>query len=218
MFCDLYSLGRGEVSSRQGGCLFSLNNLQVVRGYRFSRVPKSVLEQACGSLGQWCEGGDLPMLEIVHHHEAPKAWPQIPARWRTPEIQGTGTASRMVPVTNPIELAMFSGDEEPYEPLGSPRIPEPQKVDVNELLPQLLQAIHMPDVGPRPEAVSSPELSPRPPGDRSIERVTTADLHAAVERMSGTCMGLTGSGAHCPRRARPGSSYCGAHGRVEARV
>lgn len=225
MFVDIYSLGRGEVSSTEQGCCFTINHLQVLRGYRYVKVPECVRAVACGPLGSWRPGDPDPKLEIVYHHEAPVVYPKLPERWRTPQIQTSGTARVLVPVTNPLERALYPKHAEDPHTLAMLPSPEaPRRVDLSELLPGLVTRIRAPGLtgGPRPgpePAKGEPEISARPPQDIT-ERppavrpiATPSEVLVAAEAASGGCQGKTGAGAPCPRQARPGSSYCGAHGR-----
>jgi len=230
MFVDIYSLGRGAVSSTEQFCCFTINHLQVLRGYRYEKVPEAVRAVACGhpQLAGWKKGDPDPKLEIVFHHEAPVVYPKLPERWRVPQIQAAGTARELVPVTNPLERALYPPGVDAYtlDMLVAPAPPTP--IDLADLLPGLVDRVRTPaltggppvvDVQTEDEiATSGPELSERPRGVRGegsrpvAPPATVAEVVVAAEAASGRCQGKRGDGSTCPRRARPGSSFCGAHG------
>ena len=136
MYADIYSLGQGEVVHNTGVHVFSVRNLQVLYGYRFEAVPKEILRFACGSLGEWqASSGTMPLIEIVHHRQSPLAYPQLPPECKTANFQKSGTQRRLVPITNPAELAMFAAGAQPYKvgPARFGKATPPKKWDVPDL-------------------------------------------------------------------------------------
>lgn len=221
MFVDIYNLGRGSVSSVEDFCKFTINNLQVLRGYRYVKIPGVVRKVACGPMGEWKPGDPDPQLEIVMHHESPVVYPRLPERWRTDHFQAAGTARRMVLETNERRLAHVPEGVEKFTLDMKPAPPSDVVTpNLDDILPGLTDRVSSPDLGPRPPAVEiesvGPVMTPRPP---PIEVPTamppTANqdvLEAAISAASDRCQGEKGDGTSCPRRARPESVYCGAHG------
>jgi len=136
MYCDIYSLGQGELCHSDERTVFSVRNLQVLHGYVFDRVPKVVLKRACGPLGEWkASDGTMPLIEIVYHRQSPLAYPQLPLECRTSSFQKSGTQRRLVPITNPVERQMFVTGQAPYkvDPLPFAPTPEPKRWEVPNL-------------------------------------------------------------------------------------
>lgn len=222
MFVDIYSLNRGGVSHIEDFCKFAINNLQVLRGYRYAKVPPEVRKVACGTLGDWKPGDPPPRLEIVHHHEAPVVYPKIPEKWRTMHFQAAGTARRLVPVTNPTEKAFFPGEEAYTVDMKVDSRPKRVVPSLEDVLPGLMQEVAAPQMTARPPQAADaapkprqPEIGPPPAQQLSARPILSTPqdvVEAALDASSDRCQGKKGDGTSCPRRARPGTVYCGAHG------
>lgn len=182
MFCDIYSLGQGEVNATApGGIVFGLRNLQVLRGYMFDRVPEEVLKQACGTYGKWEDPGDgsVPKLEIVMFHSPPKVWSTLPADLRDPRVQAAGVGRR---ADVSIEMRKAMG--------GAPApTPRPKPLTIKDVAPDLSRKLSegaSPKPDPvaeagganaipsteRPEVTARPSVTPDGPKVPKIEDLT----------------------------------------------
>ena len=180
MYCDIYSLGQGEVSHTDERTVFSLRNLQVLYGYVFDRIPTVLLKRACGSLGEWkATDGTMPLLEIVYHRQTPLAYMQLPPECRTKDFQKAGTSRRLVPITNPVERAMFATGQAPYKvdplPFG-PAVKPAKKWDVPNLQEEAKKRVEELKRGAsavKPDASPEPQAPPFPP-----QKAGSKDPHA----------------------------------------
>jgi len=80
---------------------------------------------------------------------------------------------------------------------------------LEELMPGLMENVASPSLSPRPP-IPQEDLPP-PVVVPEVEEV----VEAAMDAANGRCQGSKGDGTSCPRRARPGKIYCGAHMRRE---
>jgi len=184
MYCDIYSLGQGEVNATApGGVVFGLKNLQVERGYMHRRIPAEVLALACGSMGAWVDPGDgsVPMCEIVEHHGAPKAYPQLDPEYRTPAIQCAGVANRVklgararsAITPRKSRVAVAKRPKPPAQPEGVETVPGfRQPLTIEEVSPNLKKLINNP-AAPKPDPIAeaggasaNPETGPPAQGAR----------------------------------------------------
>lgn len=158
-----------------GDCVFGLRNLQVLRGYRYDSVPESVRELACGPLGKWEDPGDgtVPLLEIVEHHGAPKAYALMDPEHRLPHLQAAGV-SHQVRLGDRARRAL---KEPPPKKVVTqrPMAPEPpgkKELTIKDVAPNLGRMLSDPVVAkPSPLAEAGgasemPESGPPAPGAR----------------------------------------------------
>lgn len=227
MFCDIYNLGAGPVCAIELQKVFGISNLQVIEGFTYERIPKAVLEQACGTLGKW-NGGDPPRLEITYHHEGSQYWKQLPARLRTPSIKLSGTAAELVPLAkDDPERKLYNGSRHPMKLRDDPPprgLPPPR---LEEILPDFIKSLNQGTVGPRPQAMPTSPMMPRavappvtmrPPAMENevlIDGKMVPLVGASVVETKAPgllCVDTKGDGSPCGRTATM-SGKCGYHAR-----
>ena len=227
MFCDIYNLGKGPVCATELQKVFGINNLQVLEGFMYERIPQEVLEQACGTLGRW-KGGDHPKLEITYHHEGSQYWKRLPLKLRRPEIKANGTAAELVPVEkDDPHRRYFPGVRNPMKLRDDPPPPrEKPVVRLEDILPDFMKSLNQGSVGPRPQAMQTAPTMPRavqpPPSVKPVLIEDTVLIEGKPVPLAGgpvveepgdaSCTGMKGDGSRCGRPATM-DGLCGYHAR-----
>ena len=214
-----------------GGVVFGLRNLKVERGYRYERVPEAVLELACGPLGQWEDPGDgsVPLLEIVPHHGAPRAYAALPAEYRLPSVQAAGVSTQVdLPVRTrrtiirpekSLTIEDVAPDiakklQNPAQPAPSPiaeaggasAIPETDP-PVTTSRPSLTSGFEAPSIS---EMTGAPLSLLTPGSEGSAEEPPVDDDEGEKGEEDNVCIG-TKDGEVCSREPRSGMRTCYLH-------
>lgn len=232
MFCDIYNLGRGPVFAHGKQSVFGINNLQVIEGFVYSRIPQEVLEVACGTLGKWKPGGEPPLLEITHHHEASSVWKVLPARLRHPHIKVGGTADELVPVPkDDPERSFYPPGSRPMKLRVRMDPPSAPPLDLKEILPDFMRSLGQGVLGPRPQLMppepkkpkgaAAPKAATAPPiedqvmvGGQMVPLVGRPETAKDPNDVPpNTCEALKGDGTRC-RRPATMNGVCGYHSKA----
>lgn len=234
MYVDIYSLGFGALMLQVPTGSFGIRNLQVLRKYRWDRVPEEAIAMACGTLGKWNPlAGDLPKLEIVWHNEETTAWRRLDPIYRSPEIQKAGHQKPLFVPNQVIIKQLFPGmidalrprvlgDEPLRPPPSAPRSPATEMVDARKIeatpatgAMRPIEDVALsgisdapPPAAPEPVRLPDPVRDEMPDlSDLVSDGVATTQPAAAPA----TCRGTTGSGGRCQRKATTPEGFCRTH-------